>query len=328
MLAAILGLVLTATPRDVMDIEVAPDDKWFAVSSGTDNVYIFSIDGKLLHTLHNKPKSALVDIEISPDGRLIACSNIDGSATPCPIWSTESWKPITHIGLWFSRKGCDPPAGIEFAAHGKYLVGATALSHQLAWWNATTGDLVYVARRKKTGVLYGYAVNPESTLIAYREGGINSILFWDPENPSSISKWGTSSNLDVLKVRSMKFSHDMRHLLIVHPPDGKNTQFDFYAPSAGKTTLSDKALIRHFEFRDLAWSNDDKLVWAVGLGGQIISIDPDGAHLKKTWIGNQGGPIHSCEALHRRHVLLAASKVVEMWDGDSGKLLRTVKMPD
>src|SRR5689334_18739282 len=78
----------------IYDIEVAPNDQWMAVSNSSDNIWIYTLQGKLLRTLHHKKGSHLVDIEISPNGKLLVCNNMDYAGGYGPLWSTSTWKEV------------------------------------------------------------------------------------------------------------------------------------------------------------------------------------------------------------------------------------------
>jgi len=326
-LALVALLALAPKQRFIVDIEIAPNDQWMAVTTASDNIYIYTFEGKLLQTLHHRKGSALIDVEISDDGSLIACSNADKTTAPAPVWSTKTWKEVTHFGLYYSKTKCDPPSGIDFAAKGKYIIGCTTFSHQLVCWDARTGEAIYVQRKKKSGTMYGFTLNPHGTLVAYREGGTNVVWLTDFENPKTIAEWGDSIPVDASKMKRSKFSHDMKRYLVVSEPFATSSQFDIFQPSHGKAVRSAHAIVKNFANRDITWSYDDKLIWAGGLEGQIICVDPESGHLIKHWKGNQGDPIHGMEALHHSHRLVTGGKDVDLWDGDTGKLIRTIALP-
>src|SRR5437016_933255 len=181
--------------RLIFDIEIEPDDQWMAVSDDTDDVWIYRIgDGKLLRTLHHKPGSHLIDIEISPDKGHILCSNTNWTGDYSPIWSTKTWKEVGRLGIPMTEKMWDGPNTIEYAGAGKYAVGTTMYGHQLVAWNAITGDVAYVARKQGHAGSFGFAVNANTTFVAIHEPDLGEIRFWEFEGSSKTRQWGNHIN--------------------------------------------------------------------------------------------------------------------------------------
>jgi WD40 repeat protein len=329
-LAVLLTLAFqqkAAAPRVVYDIEIAPDDQWMAVTNSTDDIYIFSLGGKLLHTLHHKTGSHLVDIEISPDGNYLACSNLNFIGDYCPMWSTRTWKENVKIGVWNTRSYCDFPSGIEYGDNGKYVLGQTANGHELVVWNAATGAVAYQARKTRLGG-FAFAVTQNAAFVVLRESLVADLRFWDIESTGRFRQWGDGiSGIPPKALRNMKFSHDGRRLFIITQPQPAYCNFNIYKPDGGKTVLSVQDAIDRFVPRDVAWSGDDRLIFSSGMAGQIVSFDPSSGHLKTHWTGHGGLTVHAIAATHHGHTVVSGARDVCVWNGDSGRLIRTFKLP-
>ena len=311
----------------IYDIEIAPGDKWMAVSTSSDNIWIYTLQGKLIRTLHHKKGSHLVDIEISPDGKYLACSNQNYSGDYCPVWSTSTWKEISKVGIWITKSFCDPPSSIEFAGGGKFLVGTTIFSHELFCWNTKTGAIEYIARKTHFGY-YGFAINANSSLAVLYEASTQRLRFWDFGDSGKIRDWGPDiQGIEPRFVKNMHFSHDGQRLFIVTLLAHGYSNFNILKPLHGRTVVAFQDQVRGLQVRDLAWAGDDSLIWACGLNGQIVCFDPSSGTLLRHWTGHNHLPIHALAATHHGHtVVTAAAYDICVWDGDSGKLIRTIKL--
>lgn len=333
-LSAIGWLLLSQTkkqppqPRMIYDVEFAPSDQWMAVSDSSDNIWIYDLQGKLLRTLHHKTGSHFVDIEISPDGKYLVATNQSFTGDYCPVWSTATWKEVSKIGVWATKNFCDPPASIEFAGGGKYLVGPTLYSHEMFCWNTETGAIEYMARKAKNAY-FQFGIQANSSLAILNEARTPRLRFWDFANTGKLKEWGPYIvGIDPPTSRQMKFSHDGKQLFIVTKPLKAGCIFNVLQPKNGITKIVVQDPIQRFDPRDSAWAGDDSVIWVGGLNGQIVCFDPKSGMLKRHWTGHDNGPIHALAATHKgRTIVTTALDTMCVWDGDSGKLLRTFKLP-
>ncbi len=316
--------------RQVVDIEIEPNDKWLAVSAATDDVWIYRIsDGKLLRTLHHKPGSHLVDIEISPDKGHIVCSNVSYEGDYTPVWSTKSWHEVAKIGIPMTKSFWDTPGNLEYAAGGKYLIGPTLFGHELVVWNAQTGAVAYIARKNSRFGSVAFAVNANSTFVAMYDPQAGRIRFWNFENTSKVREWGDSiKNITNRGVTMMRFSHDDRRLFVISHPPQQPCTFDVCEPVRGATVIAQSDRISGLDVRDLSWAADDSMIYMAGLFGRIVCFNPKSGTVQKSWIGHSGKAIRAVAALHHGpEFVTGAADAICIWSGVSGKLVRTIQLP-
>ncbi|MEA2554450.1 MAG: Eukaryotic translation initiation factor eIF2A [Fimbriimonadaceae bacterium] len=325
----IAALVLSPKPpqRLIHDIAISPDDKWFAVTAATNDIWIYDAkNGTLLRTLHHKPGSTLIDIEISPDGQHLVCTNNVYSGAYAPIWSTRTWKETGRLAIWVTKSFADPPNTVEYAGNGKYLVGTTIFGHELVCWRASDGTMAYRARRTSRGS--PFAVNARSTFVAIYDPTSARCRFWDFEESGRAKSWGPEITAFVKNFRTMRFSHDGARLFVMQASKDGTCDLVTFQPRRGVTVTSSTAKVERFEQRDLDWSHDDKLIFLAGLNGQILVYDPAAGKIARYWKGHGGGPIKAVSAFNQgHHFLTGANDQICMWDGDSGRLLRTFSLP-
>jgi WD40 repeat protein len=334
MLSALSMLVLAAggkpqtAAKPIYDVEVAPNDEWMAVSASSDDIWIYSLDGKLLRTLHHKKGSHLVDIEISPDGQSMVCTNQSLEGDYCPVWSTETWKETAKVGTWVTPTFCNAPASVEFAGDGKYLVGTTTFNHDIGCWDAKTGELAYMAKKTKV-VLFSFAVHAKSSLVVLNEGSAPGLRFWDFLNAPESKEWGSSiRGFDLRALRNMKFSHDQKQLFVLLQPLKTYCLFNLYVPKNGKASLKVQDQITKLTPRDMAWSGDDTQVWVCGMDGQILCFDPKWGSLRRHWTGHGGATVRALATTYRGHTVITTSdRTVCVWNGDTGDLMHSFKIP-
>lgn len=318
-----------AVAHPILDIAVAPDDKWLAVSNGTDNVWIYSIaDGKLLRTLRHKPGSHLVDLEISPDGRRMVCTNRSYSGDVTPIWDTKTWKECGRIAAWISKGFADPSNGIEYAGNGRFLVGQRLYGGEVVCWDANTGSIAYELRKIVQGGWYALAVNPRSTLVAINNPAEPGMRFWDFEASPRLKQWGTTVH-DVVgsKLQMMRFSRKGGRLFMGFTHAKDTLDLAVYQPHGGRTELAAHSRIDHFELRDMDWSGGDDAIYLAGLHGQIVVWDPKKGRLVLNWIGHGGAPIKALAACRTGIFATGAEDKVCIWEAKSGNLIRTLRLP-
>jgi hypothetical protein len=318
----------TVKSRTIYDIEVAPNDQWMAVTASSDDIWIYTLQGKLLRTLHHKPGSHLVDVEIAADGKSIVCTNPNTTGDWCPVWSTSLWKETAKVGIPVNPTFYNSPNSIEFAGGGKYVVGPTIYNHDIVAWDAQTGKPAYVAKKTRYA-FYSFAVNPNSSLVVLYEGGVQKLRFWDFLNSARAKLWGPEiKNIDARSVKNMKFSHDAKRLFIITQPLKSYTLFSILKPVGGQAVVAVQDQIQNLTSRDVAWAGDDKLIWVSGLKGQIVCFDPERGSLKKHWTAHDGEPVHAIAATHRGNTLISsAGNTLCVWQGDTGTLIRTFKIP-
>ena len=328
LLAAVaLSRATAQSPRFIVDIEIAPSDQWMAVSAATNDIWIYDLKGNLIRTLHHKAGAHLTDIEISPDGKTIACANLNYNGDYCPVWSTNSWKEIAKVGNWITKSFCDPPNSIEYTSGGKSILGQGLYSHELCVWDTKTGALQYMYRRTRNG-FYGFAINANTSLVVLFEANTKLLRFWDFLNPSKLKLWGdTIRGIPVWTVRQMKFSHDDKRLFIVTGLGQVDNEFNILTPHAGQTTVTVQDAVRNFQVRDTAWAGDDTRIWVCGSKGQIVCFDPQRGFLVKHWTASHD-PFHAIAATHHGHTVVGgAANTVTIWDGDTAKLLHSFSIP-
>jgi WD40 repeat protein len=331
-LAAVWLLLLPQTKvqppssRMIYDIEVVPGDQWMAVTDSSDNIWIYSLQGKLLHTLHHKAASHLVDVEISPDGKTLACSN-QNDGDVCPVWSTTTWKEIAGVGTPVTRGFFDPPVSIEYGGGGRYIVGPSLNNHEMCSWSASTGKLEYMAKRTRGGY-FGFAINPNTTFAVFFEAGTSRLRFWDFEKSGKGREWGSEvDGIDPKSVKNMKFSHAGNRLFVITQSQKNSCDFNILRPLSGRTTFALQDHVQGLQPRDIAWAGDDSEIWVAGLNGQIVCFELSSGTLKRHWTAHNGGPIHAIAATHKGHTVVSSSgQTLCVWDGDAGKLIRTIHL--
>jgi len=314
--------------RIIYDIEIAPNDQWMAVSCSTDDIWIYTLSGKLLRTLHHKSGSHLVDIEISPDGRFLACSNPNQIGDYCPVWSTSTWKEVAHVGVPVNPTFYNSPGGIEYAGKGRFLVGTSMYGSDVFVWDAKTGKPAYMAKKTRYAFV-NFAVNPNSSLVVLNEWSVPRMRFWDFENSPAANKWGSDiSGLQPQFVRNMKFSHDGKMLFVITTPQKTYTMFNIVKPLGGKCKVTVQDQVQNLVPRDIAWAGDDSEIWISGLNGQIVCFDPAAGTLRRHWVAHDRAPIHAIAATHKGHTVVSgADKTICIWDGDTATLKRKFSVP-
>ena len=316
--------------RQIVDIEIEPNDQWLAVSADTDDVWIYRIsDGKLLKTLHHRPGSHLSDIEISPDKGHIVCTNLSYAGDYTPVWSTKSWREVAKIGIPMSNTFWDTPNGLEYAAGGKYLVGTTLFGHELVVWNALSGAVAYIARKNAHFGSFGFAINPFTTFVAIHEAQVGRIRFWDFENTGKVRQWGDFiTGISNGGVRMLRFSHDDRHLFVISQPPQQACTFYVCEPRRGVTVIAQSDRIAGLDVRDFGWSADDSMIYVGGLFGRIVCFSPQTGNIHASWTGHSGKAIRAVAALHHgAEFVTGAEDTICIWSGVDGKLVRTFNLP-
>lgn len=327
---SIVAFGLLAVQKPVYDIEVSPDDRWMAVTNATDRIWIYSVpDAKLLHTLKHKPGSHLVDVEIAPDGKSLVCSNTDFNGGYAPVWSTSTWQEIGKIAVWMTKGFADSPNGIEFAGHGKYVVGLTLLGRSLVCWNYPSGTVAYIARKKPQSTWMGLAVNKDSTLALLREPSVDFLRFWDFEQNPKSRQWGaTITGIPTQRVKQMRFNHANTRLFLSAEPKPNVCDLIVCRPKLGRTVVTSTDRIDRLTVRDCAWAGDDSVIWVGGLKGQMACFDPSTSRLRCHWTAHDGAPVRAVAALNRTHtVVTGGGSNISLWEGDTGKLIRTIQLP-
>lgn len=322
-------LALAAVAHPILDILISPDDAWLAVTNGTDNVWIYAVkDGKLLRTLHHKAGSHLVDLEISPDGKRMVCTNRNFEGDVSPIWDTQTWKEYGRIAAWISKGFADPANGVEYAGKGRFIVGQKLYGGEVVCWNAETGAIAYELRKIVQGGWYALAVNPNSTLVAINNPAEPRLRFWDFERSKDGPQWGTSITLMNPKLQMMRFSRKGDRLFLGFLRGKDGFDLSVYAPSKGKAEVGPTARIVHFQPRDIDWSFDDRAVYLGGLRGQIGVWDAQKGRLLAHWTGHQGEAVKALSSGNRSPLLVTGGgDTVCIWNPESGKLLRTIHLP-
>jgi hypothetical protein len=316
--------------RQILDVEIEPNDQWLAVSDGTDDVWIYRIsDGKLLRTLHHKPGSQLIDIEISPDQSHIVCTNTNWTGDYTPVWSTKTWKEVAKIGIPMTKTFWDGPSSLEYAAGGKYVVGPTMYGRQLVVWNAQTGSVVYIARKTARAGSFGFAINPNTTFVAITEYLAERIRFWDFESSAKLREWGDHvPGLIAGEVRTMRFSHDGKQLFLMTWVPGLNPTFYILKPRLKTTMITKSDNVQGLELRDLSWSADDSLIYVAGLKGRIAAFSPIIGNIRNSWTGHNRAAVKAVAAFHHGpKFVTGGGETVCIWSGKDGKLLRTITLP-
>jgi WD40 repeat protein len=164
--------------------------------------------------------------------------------------------------------------------------------------------------------------------VLYREAGVANFKFWDFEDSGRYKDWGDGiPNLPLKALRTMRFSHDNRSLFMITQTLASYCNFNVYKPSKGKTFLAVSDSVERFVPRDIAWSGDDRLIWVCGMNGQILTFDPIKGNLKNHWTGHKSGPVNAIAAFHKGRTVISGSSELCMWDGESGKLLKTITLP-
>ena len=318
-------------PRQIYDIEIEPDDQWMAVSCSTDDVWIIRIaDGKVLRTLHHRPGSHLVDIEISPDRTQMLCTNTSWEGDYTPVWSTKTWKEIAKIGIPMTQSFWDGPNGLEYAGGGRYAIGPTLFGHQLVAWNAQTGAVAYIARKNAHFGSFGIAVNANTTFVAVHEPQVGRIRFWEFEGSAKTKKWGSYvTGILNSDARMLRFSHDDQKLFVLTEGKGSTAcTLNICEPKDGTTVIRQSDRINDFQPRDMSWSADDRVIYIAGLKGQIICFNPLMGNIRNDWIGHNGAAIRAVASFHSGpKFVTGAGNSVCVWSGVDGKLLKTVNLP-
>lgn len=310
----------------IRDIAVSPKDGTVAVTNGQSSVKLYTLTGRLRSIVDLRGHAVAHDLEYSPRGTRLAVSSLDAWGGWAWVLRTSDRARMAKLGLPLSRTTADPAAGIEYADHGRFVVGTTRRGGRLLCWRSD-GALyaTFLHFTGRTG--FRYAVHPKQSLVAVSDTGDKVLRFWDFLDSGRYTAWGRAApSVPNQTIRQMRFTPDGRSLLLALETTPGQTDFVMLTP--GPKGLETRALhsARDFRIRDLEWSPDGRRFYASGLLGRNLRFDLK--HGERRFLVRDGSAVRALTLAERgRFVLTGSTDQVIVWDAETLRPLRSWRVP-
>jgi RNA polymerase sigma factor (sigma-70 family) len=337
----------------IADIQYSPDGKFLAVASGI-GIWLYDVTVHQEASLITGTTGIVLDcLAFSPDGRILASGNADGTIVLHDRITGEQTTLIGHqdyitslafnpdgetiasvsrqgaIRLWDAITGeekytltndSDRGAKLSFTPDGQTLVSMSKKEDKISLWNSNTGE------HKKTFALHpdcaaiGAAFNPNETTAAV--GSASGAVYLYDLNTGEL-KMILSEHKD--HVASLSFSPDGKILATASYEDKTICLWDVHTGEHRKILTEHP---RNVGYGGLSFSPDGKTIASGGGDGTIRFWDTHTGDAKKIFTG------HSQEvrsvAFNPNGDYIAsgnASGIIRLWDADTRQPIRTLKEP-
>lgn len=246
---------LTLLNSRLNSIDFSPDGQTIITGSLDQNIYLWTIEGKLIKTINNN-SGGLNDLKFSPDGKTIASANVDKTIK---IWSLDG--TLLHTLSGHNSQVIN----IEFTPDGKNLISASG-DHSLKIWQL---DQVFVKTlRGHQNTITDFSFAPKAQIFAsvsYNE----FIKIWSTQGeilqtiPIDIDQTVNKISLD--QTGNYLALGDYNGTIEIWQKDATN-QFIF----------KQKFSTNQQEFKKILWSPNSKIIASTGDDNTIKLWDLQG----------------------------------------------------
>ncbi len=277
-------------------------------------IFITSNDGTVWLTdddsIPTKPYFKIPDqalspklVKLSPDGKYLAASRLDGTIKLWDIKSNKLWHTISHKKV----------QNIEFSADGNSMV-TYSVDSKIRVWNVVTGEEVYTLHGHK-GYIDLITFSPDGGLLASVSDN-NDVILWN-------AKYG-----DFQRARRGVFSHDLSLIATV------NRGVGVYQPkimlrniNTDELTTLPQDICKSYEVDfnkvDITLTNDNKYLVLLSQDGYVITWDIKSQKSKCDRLTQETINFHSFSA-DKQYIAYASettASVVDIQTGERSTLL-------
>ncbi len=237
-------------------------------------------------------------VKLSPDGKYLAASRLDGTIKLWNIKASKLRHTINHKKV----------QNIEFSADGHSMV-TYSVDSKIRVWNVVTGEEVYTLHGHK-GYIDLVTFSPDGGLLASVSEN-NDVILWN-------AKYG-----DFQRVRRSVFSHDLSLMATV------NRGVGVYRPKimlrnvkTNELTTLPQDICQSYEVDfnkvDIALTNDNKSLVLLSQDGHVITWDIKSQRSKCDRLTQKTINFHSFNA-SKQYLAYASEKIASVLDIQTGE---------
>jgi WD40 repeat protein len=302
-----LPVILAGHSRSVLAVAFAQDGSGRIASGGADGTLrIWSGSGRALKTLQTESESTVTSVAFSPNGKLVATGQGDGSVD---LWLPMSHRPVALLG---ASNACDVQCTpVAFSPGGTFLATGGSDGKVRVW------DLLHLAKGPtslvtESGVVRALAFSSDGRRLAAAENG--RVVQWRMSPAGRLSDplevKASDPALAVAWARDGSIAAGVGNYVKIWPAHGATREFE--APD----------VVRAVAFLDggsrVAYGGDDAAVTVrdVASGDEVGSPRSHGGEVNAIAVSPDGKTIASA----------SDDRYVKLWRADAAGSLATVAL--